>query len=191
MIIIIIKLFAFIIIILLIIIIIIINNEARLIHWEHVPDRVGEFDEGKLLWDFPIQTEHVIEHRGPDLVFLDKQQGLCHIIDIAVAGDACREEKGKEKLEKCQDLRREVFRLWGVNVPVTQVVVGCGDEELSRETSANSCVCKKGISTESGIVRYRKNFAKSSWGLRLRVVASPQLNVDQWQEPIRWSLHLY
>ena len=62
-------------------------------------------------------------------MFLDKQQGLCNIIDIAVAGDARMEEKEKEKLEKCQDLRREVFRFWGVNVPVTQVVVGCGDEE--------------------------------------------------------------
>ena len=132
------------------------------VNGKHFPDRVGESKEGKLLWDFPIQTEHVIEHRGPDILFLDKQQGLCLIIDIAVAGDARREEKEKEKLEKCQDLRREVFRLWGVNVPITQVVVGCGDEELSRETSANSCVCKNGISTESGIVWYRKNFAKSS-----------------------------
>ena len=77
---------------------------------------------------------------------------MCNIIDIAVAGDARMEEKEKAKLRKCQDLRREVFRFGGVNVPVTQVVVGCGDEELSRETSANSCVCKNGISTESGIV---------------------------------------
>ena len=83
------------------------------INGKHVPDRVGESKEGKLLWDFPIQTEHVIEHRGPDIVFLDKQQGLCHIIDIAVAGDACMEEKEKKKLEKCQDLRREVFSVMG------------------------------------------------------------------------------
>ena len=32
-------------------------------------------DEGKLLWDITIQTDHVIEHRQPDVVFLGKQQG--------------------------------------------------------------------------------------------------------------------
>ena len=95
-------------------------------------------------------------------MFLDKQQGQCHIIDIAVPSNASIEEKVKEKLEKYQELRREVARLWGVNVPVTQVVVGCGDEELTKESSANRSVCKNGISRENGFVWYRKNFAKSS-----------------------------
>ena len=41
-----------------------------------------------------------------------------------VSGDARIEEKEKEKMEKYQDLRREVTRLWGVNVSVTHVEVG-------------------------------------------------------------------
>ena len=57
-----------------------------------------ESDEGKLLWEFTIQTDNVIEHRRPDIE--NKQQGQCHIIDIAVPGDGCIEEKEKEKLEK-------------------------------------------------------------------------------------------
>ena len=44
-----------------------------------------------------IQTDHVMEHRRPDIVFLDKQQEQCHTIDIAVPGDARTEEKEKEK----------------------------------------------------------------------------------------------
>ena len=36
----------------------------------------------------------------PEIMLLDKQQGQCHIIDIAVPGDACIKEKEKEKLEK-------------------------------------------------------------------------------------------
>ena len=67
-------------------------------------------------------------------MFLDKQQGLCHKIDIAAPGDApgvapgdapggaLIEEKEKEKMEKYHDLRREVARR--VNVSVTHVVVG-------------------------------------------------------------------
>ena len=90
--------------------------------------RAVESDEGKLLWDFTIQTDHFIEHRRPNIVFLYKQQGQCEIIDIAVSGDARIEEKEKEKLEKYQDLRGEFARLWRVNVTVTHVVVGATKE---------------------------------------------------------------
>ena len=33
----------------------------------------------------------------PGIVFLDKQEGQCHIIDIAVPGDACIKGKKKRK----------------------------------------------------------------------------------------------
>ena len=82
---------------------------------KHVTDRVGKSDAGKLLWDFTIQTDHVIEHRRPDIVFLDKQQGLCHIIDVEVAGDARMEEKEWEKLEKMPGFKKESFSVMGGN----------------------------------------------------------------------------
>ena len=62
------------------------------------------------------------------MVSVDKQQGQYHIIEIAVPGDArgmpALRKKEKEMMEKYQDLRREVARLWRVNVSVTHVVVG-------------------------------------------------------------------
>jgi len=81
------------------------NDQPNGSKWyEHVPERVVESDEGKLLWDFTIfETDHVIEYRLSDMVFLDKQQGKCHVIDIAVSGDAHIEENEKERLEKYQD----------------------------------------------------------------------------------------
>ena len=45
------------------------------------------------------------------------------IIITAVPGDSRIEKKEKEKLEKYQDLRREVPWLWRVNVTVMNVVV--------------------------------------------------------------------
>ena len=45
------------------------------------------------------------------------------IIITAVPGDSRIDKKEKEKLEKYQDLRREVPWLWRVNVTVTNVVV--------------------------------------------------------------------
>ena len=52
------------------------------------------------MWDFSIQTDHVIEARRPDLVVVDKKERSCKIIDFAVSGDSRIEEKEKDKTEK-------------------------------------------------------------------------------------------
>ena len=70
----------------------------------HVPEKVEETDHVKIIWDFNIHTDHVIEHRRPDVV-LDKHETMCHLIDIAVPGDS-REAKENEKVQKYQDLAR-------------------------------------------------------------------------------------
>ena len=48
------------------------------------------------MWDFSIQTDHVIEARRPDLVVVDKKDRSCKIIDFAVPGDSRIEEKEKD-----------------------------------------------------------------------------------------------
>ena len=78
----------------------------------------------KILWDFSIQTDHVIEARKPDLVVVDKKRRTCKIIDFAVPGDSRIEEKEKEKIEKYQDLRRELQKIWNVRVKIIPLVVG-------------------------------------------------------------------
>ena len=60
------------------------------------------------MWDFSIQTDHVIEARRPDLVVVDKKERSCKIIDFAVLGDSRIEEKEKDKIEKYQNLGREL-----------------------------------------------------------------------------------
>ena len=62
------------------------------------------------MWDFSIQTDHVIEAWRPDLVVVDKDRS-CKIIDFAVPGDIRIEEKEKDKTEKYQDLRRELQKI--------------------------------------------------------------------------------
>ena len=76
------------------------------------------------MWDFSIQTDHVIEARRPDLVVVDKKRRTCKIIDFAVPGDSRIEEKEKEKIEKYQDLRRELQKIWNVRVKIIPLVVG-------------------------------------------------------------------
>ena len=75
------------------------------------------------MWDFSIQTDHVIEARRPDLVVVDKERS-CKIIDFAVSGDSRIEEKEKDKIEKYQDLGRELQKRWNVKVKIIPLVVG-------------------------------------------------------------------
>ena len=93
--------------------------------YEHKPEGVIENDHGvKLLWDFNIQTSTYIQARRPDVVVVNRDRKTCNIIAIAVPGDAGIVEKENEKVEKYQDLRREVARLWNVKANVVPIVVG-------------------------------------------------------------------
>ena len=76
------------------------------------------------MWDFSIQTDHFIEARRPDLVVINKKRGTCKIIDFAVYGDSRIEEKEKEKIEKYEDLRRELQKIWNAKVKIIQLVAG-------------------------------------------------------------------
>ena len=78
------------------------------------------------MWDFSIQTDHVIEAQRPDLVVVDKKERSCKIIDFAVPGDSRTEEKEKDMIEKYQDLGRELQKIWNVKVKIILVVGSLG-----------------------------------------------------------------
>ena len=105
------------------------DNVARAIHWDlsgkrrfdrndkwynHVPESVLENENYKLLWDFSIRTDHHIEARRPDLVLVDKSKKSCRIIDLVIPKDSGVKEKEAEKVEKHQNLARELRRMWEV-----------------------------------------------------------------------------
>ena len=49
------------------------------------------------MWDFRIQTDHVIEVWRPDFVVAEKKRRTCKIIDFAVPGNSRIEEKEKRR----------------------------------------------------------------------------------------------
>ena len=67
------------------------------------------------MWDFSILTDHVIEAGRPDLVVVDKKERSCKIIDFEIRrfnfGDSRIEEKKRDKIEKYQDLGRELQKI--------------------------------------------------------------------------------
>ena len=93
--------------------------------YEHVPEGVVENEEVKVLWDINVQCDNVIEASRPDIIVIDKKERKGLIIDIAVPADVRVEEKEREKVEKYQDLKREIGRLWNLKkVEVVPVVIG-------------------------------------------------------------------
>ena len=53
----------------------------------HNPAPVPENDTHKLLWNFNIQTDHLIPARRPDLIIINKKKRICKIVDFAVPMD--------------------------------------------------------------------------------------------------------
>ena len=114
------------------------DNVARAIHWDlsgkcgfhqnekwynHVPESVQENENYKLLWDFSIRTDHNIKGWSPDLVLVDKSKKSCHIIDVAIPEDSVAKEKEAEKVEKYQNLARELRSMWEVKTKVVPIVL--------------------------------------------------------------------
>ena len=114
------------------------DNVARAVHWDlsekygferskrwydHVPDSVLENEDYKMLWDFSVRTDHEIEARRPDLLIIDKSEKNCQIIDVTIPEDGRVGAKEDEKVEKYQDLAREVRKMWGVRPKVIPIVV--------------------------------------------------------------------
>ena len=112
---------------------------ARALHWDllrqngfhhsnkwyqHEPEAVVEDDHHKILWDFTIQTDRKITARRPDIVVINKDTKSCHIIDVAIPGDARIVTKQEEKIDKYQDLAREIRSLWKVKAKVIPIVIG-------------------------------------------------------------------
>ena len=87
---------------------------------------VLENDSHKLLWDFNIQTDHLIPARRPDLIIINKKKKkrTCKIVDFAVPADHRIKLKECEKKDKYLDLARELKKPWNMQVTIIPIVIG-------------------------------------------------------------------
>ena len=58
-----------------------------------------------------IQCDNVIVERKPDIVIVNKMEKTAFIIDVPIPGDKRIIDKEKEKIEKYQNIKREILRL--------------------------------------------------------------------------------
>ena len=85
---------------------------------------VLENDLQKLLWDFNIQTDHLILARRPDLIIINKKKRICKIVDFAVSADQRINLKESEKKDKYLNHARELKKLWNMKVMIVPIVIG-------------------------------------------------------------------
>ena len=112
---------------------------GKVIHWEmcrkfqfdhtnkwfvHNPAPVLENDTHKLLWDFNIQTDHLIPTRRPDHIIINNNKKICKIVVFAVPADRRINLKESEKKDKYLDLARELKKLWNMKVTIVPIVIG-------------------------------------------------------------------
>ena len=57
------------------------------------------------------------------MIIVEKKGNKWQVIDFGVPYDTRVDEKEKEKLFKCQDLARELKKLWNKNVKVIPVII--------------------------------------------------------------------
>ena len=86
-----------------------------------------------------------------NIFLIDKKEQKGIVIDIAVPADVRVEEKEKEKVEKYQDLKRGIRRLWKLrNVEIVPVVIGALG---SVSTEFDRWMGKLGITFNVGVMQ--------------------------------------
>ena len=111
---------------------------GKVIHWEickkfkidhtnrwymHNPAPVLGNYTHKLLWDFTIQTDHLISARRPDLIRTPENR-ICIIVDFPVTADYRINLKEYKKRDMYFDLARELKKLWNMKLAIIPIVIG-------------------------------------------------------------------
>ena len=159
---------------------------GKVIHWElckkfkfdhmnkwhmHNPASVLENETCKLLWDFDIQTDHLISAIRLDLIIVNKREreSTCRIVDFAVPADHRVKLKDSEKKDKYLDLAWELKKTmehesdvytncnWRSCYSHQRINKGTGGlgNQRKREGQPNHC-----------IIEINQNIEKSSGDLR-------------------------
>ena len=123
-----------------------------------------------MLWDFSIKNDHIIEPQRPDLFVVNKKRRTCKVIDFAVSRDSSIENKEKENVEKYQDLKRELQKIWNVRVKIIPLVVGALGA-IPKRIVRDSHDSRNRASSENSFIRNGYSVKKGTQNLRMLVVA--------------------
>ena len=132
----------------------------------HNPTSALENDTHKHLWNFDIQTDHLISARRPDLIITNnnyKKKRICKIVNFAVPADHRVKIKESEKKNKYLDLASQLKKTtqehendvytncnwcsWYSHTRINKGTGGLGNKRTSGDCP-NYCITQIGQNTE-------------------------------------------
>ena len=87
----------------------------------HNPAPILENDTYKLLWDFNIQTDHLIPARRPDLIIINNKKENLQNCRLCFPGEP--HKKKCEKKDKYLDFAGEFKKLWNMKVTLAMKIL--------------------------------------------------------------------
>ena len=92
----------------------------------HNPAPVQKNDTHKLLWDFKIQTDHLIPARRPGFIIINEKKNnrICKFVNFAVPADHRINLKEYEKKDKYLERARVLKKRWNMKVTIVLLVIG-------------------------------------------------------------------
>ena len=98
-----------------------------------------------------LQCDREVKARKPNIVVVNKNKKSCAIIDIAIPGDIRVSEKEREKIERYQELKGEIKRMWNIRgIKVIPVIVGALG---SASKKLKNCVEKLGVVISTALLQ--------------------------------------
>ena len=92
-----------------------------------------------------------IKARKPDIVVANKNERSCTIIDIVIPGDIRVSEKEKEKIDRYQELKREIKRMSNTRsikvIPMVVEALGITSKKLKK------CIVKLEVVTSAALLQ--------------------------------------
>ena len=119
----------------------------------HNLESVLENNTHKLLWNFDIQTDHLISVRRPDLVIINKKKRTCRIVDIVKLKESQRTETTVEH-ESDGDTNRN-WCSWNSHQRISTRTGGLGNKRKSGDYP-NYSLIEIGQNTEKNLGDLRK-----------------------------------
>ena len=78
----------------------------------------------KLLWDFGIQTDHLISARRSHFIIIKRKKKKRELAKLCTLLYHRIKLKESEKKDKYPDLARELKKLWNMKVTVIPIIIG-------------------------------------------------------------------
>ena len=105
-----------------------------------------------------MQCDREIKARKLGIVVVNKNERSCATIDIAISGDIRISRKEKEKIERYQELKKEIKRIWNIRtIKVIPVIVGAIRCTLKK---LKNCIEEMGVVISTALLETARILSK-------------------------------